>query len=201
VAHAHQDVPPLPVVAPRGPAARFAERALALWDDDIAVRLAHRGGSVPALDVRAFDACWRPRVVWSSDDVVVSAAQVEHDPVLPSVAYRVDTPDGGVVISGDTRVCDSIAALSSGAGVLVHEVMLDAEMRRSPGNPVNGYHANAVELGAQARRLGVPRLVLTHLIPSFPLPEQMAAFADEVRAGGYEGEIVVGHDLAVVTLD
>ena len=38
-----------------------------------------------------------------------------------AVAYRVTTPDGVVVVSGDTRVCDKVADLARGADVLVHE--------------------------------------------------------------------------------
>jgi ribonuclease Z len=48
---------------------------------------------------------------------------VHHEPVSPAVAYRVDTPDGAVVISGDTRVCDEVAESSEGTNVLVHEIV------------------------------------------------------------------------------
>jgi ribonuclease BN (tRNA processing enzyme) len=38
-----------------------------------------------------------------------------------SAAYRVRTPDGAVVVSGDTRVCAEVEQLATGADLLVHE--------------------------------------------------------------------------------
>jgi len=49
--------------------------------------------------------------------------------------------------------------------------------------------------------LEVPRLMLTHLIPAPFTAEDKQAFANEVREGGYEGEIMVCDDLDSVTLD
>ena len=48
--------------------------------------------------------------------------------------------------------------------------------------------------------LEVPKLMLTHLIPAPQTPEDEQAFIDEVREGGYEGEIMVCKDLDTVVL-
>jgi mRNA degradation ribonuclease J1/J2 len=40
--------------------------------------------------------------------VEVESVAVHHEPVPDAVAYRVTTPDGSVVISGDTRVCQEV---------------------------------------------------------------------------------------------
>ena len=55
-------------------------------------------------------------------------------------------------------------------------------------------------IGSQAAELGVGTLVLTHLIPEPQTPEQVQAFVDDVRGGGFEGELIVAHDLDAVTL-
>jgi ribonuclease Z len=60
------------------------------------------------------------------------------------------------------------------------------------------YHADTVELGAMARRAGVPHVVLTHLIPPPDAPDDAEAFADDLRAGGYRGRITVGEDLTTI---
>ena len=65
---------------------------------------------------------------------------------------------------------------------------------------VTEYHADTRLIGKQAAELGVPTLVLTHLIPAPNTPEEEQAFADEVRSGGYEGELIVANDLDTVTL-
>ena len=44
--------------------------------------------------------------------VAVEAVLVHHEPVEEAVAYRVTTPDGVVVISGDTRVCAEVEHLA-----------------------------------------------------------------------------------------
>ena len=47
------------------------------------------------------------------------------------------------------------------------------------------YHADTVPLGALAERAGVPHVVLTHLIPPPDTADAAAAFAADVRDGGY----------------
>jgi ribonuclease Z len=189
------------IVAPEGPTARFAAGLLDPWQDDVAVRIAHVGhGGPPQVDVVAFAAPATPTEVWRSGDVTVTAVAVHHEPVLPAVAYRVDGPSGSVVVSGDTAVCAEVEALAAGADVLVHEVRLRAFAEAVAGThyeAIAAYHADAVDLGAAAERAGVGRLVLTHYIP--PPVEGHEPFVEEVRAGGFTGELVAGDDLTTVT--
>ena len=53
----------------------------------------------------------------------VTAALVDHPRSRPAFAYRFDTPDRSIVISGDTAPSDGLVALARGADVLVHEVL------------------------------------------------------------------------------
>jgi ribonuclease Z len=192
--------PTTTIVAPEGPAARFATRLLDIWEDDIAVRIAHVGhGGPPAVDVVAFPAPVEPTVVWRSGEVTVTAVSVHHEPVLPAVAYRIDGPGGSVVVSGDTTVCAEVEALAEGVDVLVHEVWLRSLTEAAAGTHIATlatYHADAVDLGGLAQRAGVGRLVLTHLAP--PPTDGYEPFVDEVRQGGFTGELVVGPDLTTV---
>ena len=188
----------LRVVAPDGPAARFAERMLDLWRDDIEARVAQSGRAYPPrVECTAFDPPSAPTAIWSQGETSVSAVCVHHEPVEPAVAYRVDTPDGGVVISGDTSACAEVAELASGADVVVHEVIRGDVLR---GWGIVGYHADSFELGRSLAGSGVPLLVLTHLIPPPGSDEEERALVDEVRRGGYEGEVLVGRDLLRVEL-
>jgi ribonuclease Z len=190
------------IVAPGGPTARFAAGVLDQWQDDIAVRIAHAGhDGAPTVEVVAFDATTSPGEVWRSGDVTVTAVAVHHEPVLPAVAYRIDGPTGSVVVSGDTRVCAEVEALAAGADALVHEVRLRSFADAVVGThyeAIAAYHADAVDLGAAAQRTGVARLVLTHFIPP-PSADGYAPFIEEVRQGGYTGELVAGDDLTTVT--
>lgn len=196
----------LVVVAPEGEATRFARSMLDPYVDDIAVRMAHVQPEPPRVEVRPFALSATPVEVWRSDDatVRVEAVAVHHEPVAEAVAYRVTTPEGVVVISGDTRVCDEVADLASGADVLVHEACRRSALReRIAGTPfehIFDYHADTVALGGLAVRAGVRHLVLTHLIPPPTSDDEAAAFAADVRSGGYEGRLTVGFDLFTTPL-
>ena len=165
---------PLVVVAPEGTAARFARRMLDAYDDDIAFRMAEVLPGPPTIDLRPFAATTEPTIVWKSEDgdVSVEAVSVRHEPVTDAVAYRVTTPTGVVVISGDTRVCREVEQLSAGVDLLVHEACRTTAMADviagTEFEEIFSYHADTVPLGAMAERASVPHLVLTHLIPPPP---------------------------------
>lgn len=108
------------------------------------------------------------------------------------------------MISGDTRVCDEVRELATDAEVLVHEACRSRAMAPliagTPFERIFDHHADTVALGALASSAGVDHLVLTHLIPPPNSGDEAAAFADDVRAGGYAGTLTVGDDLTTVTL-
>ena len=193
----------LPVVAPAGPSADYVARVLDGWDADIDVRAAHAGRTTrPRVDLLAFDVPDAPTEVWRHGDVVVSAGQVRHEPCPLAVGYRVDTPDGSVAITGDTRVCDEVAALATGVDVLVYEAMRFDFFDDLPAHRqfVKDYHADTRLIGRQAAELGVPTLILTHLIPAPTTDAHRRAFVDDVRSGGYEGDVLVADDLDTVAV-
>jgi len=198
---------PLVVVAAEGGAARFARRMLEPYDLDLALRAEHTGAPPIEVALRTFEVPTTPAVVWTSEDerVRVLAVAVHHEPVPEAVAYRVETPDAVVVISGDTRVCAEVEQLAHGADVLVHEACRTSAMAPLIAGTVFetifSYHADTVELGAMVARAGVPHVVLTHLIPPPDAPDDAEAFADDLRAGGYGGRITVGEDLTTIRVE
>lgn len=198
--------PALPIVAPEGPACRFASSMLDPWVDDIEVRRSHHEDDhPPEVDVRPFTPGSEPVDVWSDGSVTVSACAVHHEPVTPAVAYRVSTPDGVVVVSGDTIVCPEMEAFARGADVLVHETFhRDVVRPFFPVMPaleaIADYHADTPELGAMAARAGVDTLVLTHLIPPPNTADDEQRFADAVTGAGFDGTVIVGRDLTSVVL-
>lgn len=197
---------PLPIVAVEGRVTRFTDAMLTPYADDIALRVEHVQPAPPILDVRPFAFPPTPNVVWRSGDgaVVVEAVGVHHEPVTEAVAYRITTPDGVVVISGDTRVCDEVRDLARDADVLVHEACrttaMSAAIAGTPFENIFDYHADTVALGAMAAAAGVRHLVLTHLIPQPSTDEQVERFATDVRTGGFAGMLTVGRDLDRVVL-
>lgn len=192
---------PLVVVAPEGPSARFARRMLEPYDEDIAVRVLQSGRDTrPEVVVQAFEPADEPPVVWSQGQVRVLARTVRHEPVRPAVAYRVETPDGVVVISGDTAACEEVAEFAAGADVLVHEVIRTTLVSNTRSASIAHYHADSEALGRVLKDSQVPVLMLTHIIPAPDTAEDRQALVAEVRRGGYAGDIRVGHDGMQVTL-
>ncbi len=194
----------LVVVAPDGPPSRFVSAMLDPYEDDIAVRMHHVGAKRPEVELSSFEATSTPAVVWSDDEgaLSVEAVLVHHEPVEPAVAYRIRTPDGAVVISGDTRVCDEVEALAAGCNVLVHEAARTTALRdRIKGTRLEtifSYHADTALLGGLAERAKVEHLVLTHLIPQPTTAEEAAAFERDILESGYRGRVTVGNDLDAV---
>ncbi len=193
---------PLLVVAPDGEAATIAEHVLDVWQAEMATRAEHTGRPGPAIiEVRRFPAQPVPQEVFTVGVVTVSAVQVRHEPVTPAVAFRVDTPDGSVVISGDTAMCAALEEIAAGGTVLVQEAFRPAAV--PPGllsdpEAIAAYHSEVVAVGGMAARAGVGTLVLSHLIPAPRTEADKAGFVDDVRRGGFAGPVVVADDLDFV---
>lgn len=197
---------PLRIVVPEGSAARFVNRMMEPFDDDLHIRQEHTGAEDLKINTLPFAPQSVPTEVWRSDDgtVVVEAVAVHHEPVEGAVAYRITTPDGSVVISGDTRVCDEVFSMAADSDLLIHEACRTQAMAHfSKGTPLEHifeYHADSIVLGEYAQKYNIKKVLLTHLIPAPGTPEQVAAFEADVRAGGYTGALTVGSDLHSVQI-
>ena len=124
--------------------------------------------------------------------------------MTPAFAYRLDSPDRSVVISGDTKPSDALIRLARGADVLVHEVLWPAAVDRMLANAYNAaalkksilsHHTTAEEVGRVAAEAQVKTLVLSHFVPSDDPEITDEMWTDAVRRGGYRGPIVLGKDL------
>jgi ribonuclease BN (tRNA processing enzyme) len=143
--------------------------------------------------------------VTSRPGVKVTAALVDHPPVVPSFAYRFDTPDRSIVISGDTARSEALIALARGADVLVHEALyvpgIDWLAREMPNDDpaklrdhMLRAHTPVAEVGRIAAEAGVKTLVLSHFVPG----DVPGVTDDDWLSGArahFSGEIVVGQDL------
>jgi hypothetical protein len=110
----------------------------------------------------------------------------------------------------------SVELVEPGIGLLARHVGSDAdecEPRRhlldAFAGAIDDLAANRQSLGvigvqelvAMAARVGVPTLILAHLIPAPGTgPVTAASFEDDVRRGGYHGQVVVAEDLHTTRL-
>ena len=136
----------------------------------------------------------------------VTATIVQHPPVYPAFAYRFDTPDRSIVISGDTTPSDDLIRLAQGADVLVHEVMYVPALARLlecvPNAPtlrehLLASHTRLEDVGHIATAAGVSTLVLSHFTPADDpdIPESVWLTGAQAH---FAGEVIVGTDLLVV---
>ena len=192
--------PAVPILAPEGPATDFLERMLDPWEHDLAVRSEHtERGTHPRLRSEALPG-WRrlDRSLVSGECSSRMAGPVRHEPVTPAVGYR--DRDAGRRGGRQWRhpgVSERRRMLAEGADVLVYEAMRFELIRARPDHLhfVLDYHADTLLIGAHAQELGIPTLVLTHLIPEPVTDEDRQGFVDEVRRGGFTGQVIIAEDL------
>ena len=169
---------------------------------DVAARVREEGRT-PLAPLVHIDERAAPGVVLRENDVVVTAALVDHQTVAPAFACRFDTPGRSIVISGDTHYSDNLVALAKGADLLIHEAIYAPAIDQMGGentatlqNHLRRSHTTTEDVGLVAARAGVKKLVLSHLVPADP------TITDDMWLAGvrrhFAGEAVVGRDLMQV---
>jgi ribonuclease BN (tRNA processing enzyme) len=169
---------------------------------DIQTRIADEG-RVPLQPLVHVHELAKPGVVMQEGGIKVSAAFARHPPVVPAFAYRFDTADRSIVVSGDTAPTDDIIALAKGADVLVHDALFPAGVDRLVAGVPNAtrlkasimsHHTTAEDAGRIAAAAGVATLVLSHLVPPDDPAVSEQMWLDAARAH-FSGRIIVGKDL------
>lgn len=170
-------------------------------DFDIKTRTADEGLGPLAPLIRTHEIASAGEV-FKDDRVRVTCALNRHPPIEHSFAFRFDTADRSIVISGDTTYVESVRDLARGADVLVHEALYKPYWERpeAPLPPpvvrhILASHTDAVEVGRLAAEAGVKTLVLSHFVPSDPpgavTDEQWLAAASR----HFKGRVIIGRDL------
>ena len=142
-----------------------------------------------------------PFEVFADEAVTVTATLVRHAPIAPAFAFRFDTAEGSVTISGDTGPCHNLVRLAAGTDLLMHEA-IDTEWiyRDRPGVPAdsvqaaidhhNNAHTSVEDCVRIATEAGAKALALHHLVPgTSPRETWLRGAAD------FEGTYLVPDDL------
>jgi ribonuclease BN (tRNA processing enzyme) len=174
----------------------------AMTEYDIKTRIADEG-RVPLEPLVHPHELTMAGVVFEDENVKVTAAIVDHPPVVPSFAYRFDGPDRSIVISGDTRPSQNLIELARGADILVHEALYPAAIDRLVGSVPNAsnlkesivsHHTTAEDAGRVAQAALASTLVLSHFVPAEDPSITDEMWADAARAH-FRGRVIVGKDL------
>lgn len=153
----------------------------------------NRGGTLPRIppSVNAKDV--GPGAVFSGKDWQVTSAQAEHvQPWLDSLAYRVDSPEGSVVLTGDTSPCPSVTDLAKGADLMLCMCWDDQEIMEQNGE----FDGQCGTTGAarMAQEAGVKKLVLVHIGPHLSGHGPMGKGISDIRRI-YDGELIFSEEL------
>jgi ribonuclease Z len=203
---------PLPIIGPTG-AKKTITAILDAYSLDDGYRKAHHKEKWPGLpvDIRELPA----GKVYDDGGVTITMFAVDHSPVAPAVAYRIDYKGRSVVVSGDTKSVVKMVEMAKGADILVHEavnpglVQMGIARLRAQNN-IRGavmseemieYHTPTTQVAEIARDAGVKKLVLTHLVPSIPVADQADQMFIQGMSDVYKGPIIVGRDGMVIVPD
>jgi ribonuclease Z len=191
---------PLRIIGPPG-TREVVGHILASLGPDIGYRLAHHHDLTepPLLEITETDGAGRPDV--SVGAVHVTTSPTDHRPVEPSIAFRFDHGDVGVVVAGDTVPCAGLNELCVGAQAIVHTVIRKDIITNIPLPRLQDtldYHSSPEEAAQTAERAGAGTLVLTHYVPAIP-----PGGGDDWRALAAEhfsGRVELGDDLHHITI-
>ena len=153
----------------------------------------NRGGTLPRRppDVLAKDV--GPGRVFSGNDWEVNAAPAEHvQPYLDSLAYRIDSPGGSVVFTGDTQPCDTVVDLAKDADVMLCMCWDDQEVMDRNGEA--SFQCGTTGAARMAQEAGVKKLVLVHIGPHLSEHGPMERGIGEIKKQ-YDGQLVFSEEL------
>ena len=194
---------PLQVIGPVG-AKRIVSAFQELYALDNTYRKAHHNEKWKGFQVEVQEA--EPGVVYNDGTITIRMFTVDHAPVEPAVGYRLEYAGQSVVISGDTQKVPEMVEMAQGCDILVHDAlnrqMVERALAGMQDNPrtkamameMMEYHATTIEVAEIARKAGVRKLVLTHLVPSIPPVDQAEQLFIQGMADIFNGPIIIARD-------
>lgn len=152
----------------------------------------NRGGQLPrpapSVGVTEIEAGWQ----LDGDGWRVTAARAVHvQPWLECLAYRVDSDEGSVVLTGDTEPCPSVVELARGADLML--CMCWDEEERMAGLGEGLGQTGTLGAARMAQEAGVRQLVLIHVGPHLARPDVRERSLAEVSRR-FDGRILLAEE-------
>jgi ribonuclease Z len=158
----------------------------------------NRGGKLPrpkpVFDVKDIE----PGVVFESDSWKVTAESVHHvEPWLQSMAYRVDSEEGSIVLAGDAGPSDSLPKLIEGVDVLVMACAYDAKKKVHP--LVADVNTGSLPIANYAKEAKAKVLIATHSSTTLSSPGTREKVVGDM-AEVFKGRIIFADELMCLDL-
>jgi ribonuclease Z len=210
---------PLPVYGPPGTEKVLAGLATA-YEIDSGYRVAHHGpatvrpggiGGAPQL--LTLPEGTDSAVAYDRNGVKITVIRVDHAPIAPAYAYRIDYKRRSVALSGDTVYSPSFTAAAKDVDVMFHEALNPQMIRAISAKlaergrkdaakvmaDIPGYHASPEDAARSASAAGAGALVLYHMVPPVPARVIEPLFLGEAPKH-YAGPLKIGRDGMLVSL-
>jgi ribonuclease Z len=180
---------PLRVWGPDGTAAMTAHLRQAYAADLLARQSPAENLPSAGADLQGRDV--QPGVAYETNGVRVVAFLVDHGHVAPAFGYRIEHGGHSVVISGDTKLSETLIAASLHADVLVHSAWMTEARNSKP--PALRSIASAEEAGQVFARVKPKLAAVYHYADEAGLEAAVRKF--------YHGPLVIGRDRMVIEVD
>ena len=155
-----------------------------------------RGGSLPRPAPIVEVADVKGGLVDDEEDWRVTAAAVHHvEPCLQSLAYRVETSEGSVAVTGDAGPCQELDNLCRDADVFVICCAYHKGLHPDTADVVTGVG----DVARMARELKPKTVILTHTTRGLAGPGRREAAVAEV-ARGFDGRVIFADELTTLTI-
>ena len=189
---------PLRTYGPKGTVKMMSHLEQA-FEFDIKIRLYDDRPSPQGILIEPMDIT--EGVVYEKNGVKVTAFEVDHEPIKPAFGYRVDFAGRSIVISGDTRVSETLLKHSKGVDLLLHEVvslesMQSAKYAEDRIRVIMNHHTTPQQAGEIFSKTAPKLAVFYHLV----LPTASVKDIIEQTRKTYAGPFEVGEDLMVITI-
>ncbi len=181
----------LNVYGPKGTTS-FIDHLIEAYSFDVHLRNEYAGLDVHSGLIQATDI--KPGVIYSENEIKVTAFLVNHKPVDPAYGFRIDFGERSVVISGDTTFSQSLVDHAKDVDLLIHEIIAVKPkiLERNPRlQKIERYHTDPDQL-AQVLNAVNPRVAVTTHIIFVGVTEQQVL--DQIQSQ-YDGELHMGRDL------
>lgn len=183
----------------------FGERGVFHFDvqarcENIYSQIAHqlRGGKLPRQGLKLVVEELQHGARVAGEGWQVEAATVPHiQPVMESLAYRLECAAGSIVFAGDCSPCDSLLQLAHGADTLVMMCWDEQKTMDTVGYGLG--MTGTTGAGQVAADAQVRRLILVHMVRAISSGPGRQRAMEQV-AERFSGEIIVADELARLKL-
>ena len=176
-------------------------------------RVAHHGNEImnPAyalgIPVEIDSLRQEAKLLYEEEGIKITAILVEHEPIDPSYAFKIEYKGKSVLISGDTEYNENLKKHAEGVDLLIHEVLhmeliqkLGVAMEKNGKkrnakilHDVLDYHTAPEDVARLAQEAGVKKLIFSHMGPAPDLWLMKRAYEKSID-GLFEGPIVFAND-------